>query len=62
MKTFTGFFGGLLQQGFSQQEGQRALAPSPRVFRDVYERLGSSDQPWLVFIDQFEEIFTRARR
>ncbi|MFT5469503.1 MAG: hypothetical protein ACI8UO_004624 [Verrucomicrobiales bacterium] len=59
---FTGLFGGLLSAGFTQEEARPAQTPSSTVIRDRFEALRQPGEPWLVFIDQFEEIFTRAPR
>ena len=59
---FEGFYLGLSRAGFSQPEARPAKTPSPTMLRDRFESLAKPGEPWLVFIDQFEEIFTRTPR
>ncbi|MEX2578731.1 MAG: SUMF1/EgtB/PvdO family nonheme iron enzyme [Verrucomicrobiales bacterium] len=59
---FEGFYLGLSRAGYSQQEAKPAKTPSSAVIRERFKALRKADEPWLVFIDQFEEIFTRTPR
>ncbi|MEO0444665.1 MAG: DUF4062 domain-containing protein, partial [Verrucomicrobiota bacterium] len=64
---FLGLWSGLLQAGLDGEKIDFVRTPSPTIFRDIASQLGSGttqsfrpdSAPFLLFIDQFEELFTR---
>lgn len=56
---FEGFYLGVNRAGYSQQDAKPAKIASPYGIRERFETLHKPGEPWLVFIDQFEQIFTR---
>ncbi len=49
----------LLNAGLSYEIAAMASDTSSHKFREVHAAAGNPAEPWLIFIDQFEEIFTR---
>lgn len=56
---FEHFSTALTKLSFPEEITALAAQPSANVFRTVRQAAGSPNQPWLIFIDQFEEVFTR---
>ena len=60
---FEGLYIGLVAAGIDAEKAAFVKTPSPTVFRDLAARLEAGDRrlegPWLIFVDQFEELFTR---
>ncbi|MBU6300868.1 MAG: DUF4062 domain-containing protein [Verrucomicrobia bacterium] len=60
---FEGLFIGLVAAGIDAEKAAFLKTPSPTIFRDLVARLESGERrlegPWLIFVDQFEELFTR---
>lgn len=56
---FEGLYGGLLRAEFSQEDARIARTPSPNIILECFSSLRKPGEAWLIFIDQFEEIFTR---
>ncbi|MDF1815043.1 MAG: DUF4062 domain-containing protein [Verrucomicrobiales bacterium] len=52
----------LMRAGLSFEVGVEASEPSPTKFNEIRQMAGNPDEPWLIFIDQFEEIFTRPEK
>ena len=55
---FEGLWAGLVAAGIDAEKAAFVREPSPTVFRDLQQKLGL-DAPLLIFVDQFEEMFTR---
>jgi energy-coupling factor transporter ATP-binding protein EcfA2 len=51
----------LISGGFSQSETKTLLGSEPEALAALSQRLRRSGDKWLLFIDQFEEIFTTSR-
>jgi WD40 repeat protein/energy-coupling factor transporter ATP-binding protein EcfA2 len=49
----------LIVGGFSQDNARIALQYKPTTLLETVDRLKQSNEQWLVFVDQFEELFTR---
>ena len=49
----------LISGGFSQSETKTLLGSEPEALAALVQRLNRSGNKWLLFIDQFEEIFTQ---
>jgi hypothetical protein len=49
----------LINGGFSQSETKTLLGSEPEALAALIQRLNRSGDKWLLFIDQFEEIFTQ---
>jgi energy-coupling factor transporter ATP-binding protein EcfA2 len=49
----------LISGGFSQSETKTLLGSEPEALAALIQRLKRSEDQWLLFIDQFEEIFTQ---
>ena len=49
----------LISGGFSQSETKTLLGSEPEALTALIQRLKRSGDQWLLFIDQFEEIFTQ---
>ncbi|MDF1755789.1 MAG: hypothetical protein P1U89_23570 [Verrucomicrobiales bacterium] len=50
------------KQGFPDDLVALAGVPSSRKFQELLKHLGNAKEPALIFIDQFEEIFTRPEK
>jgi ABC-type dipeptide/oligopeptide/nickel transport system ATPase component len=55
---FESFYACLLGQGFSKSQAKLARAGEVNSLSQVVKQLKPSDALWLIFIDQFEELFT----
>lgn len=55
---FESLYGSLLSRGYSQSQAQMAKAGKVETLSQVVKTLKPSDAFWLIFIDQFEELFT----
>jgi WD40 repeat protein len=55
---FESLYGSLLSRGYSQSQAQMAKAGKTETLSQVVKTLKPSETFWLVFIDQFEELFT----
>ncbi len=55
---FEGLYIGLVAAGIDAEKAAFVKTPSETVFADIAEKL-CPDAPLLIFVDQFEEIFTR---
>ncbi|MBC7970921.1 MAG: hypothetical protein H7Z11_12505 [Verrucomicrobia bacterium] len=55
---FESFYGSLLSRGFSQSQAQVAKVGKADTLSQVVKTLKPTDTFWLIFIDQFEELFT----
>ena len=55
---FDSLYGSLLAVGYRQAEAQIARAAANNTLTQVVKRLKPEESFWLVFIDQFEELFT----
>ncbi|NER81304.1 MAG: ATP-binding protein, partial [Leptolyngbya sp. SIO1D8] len=55
---FESLYGSLLGRGYAQAQAQIARAASVDTLGQVVNALKSSNEFWLIFIDQFEELFT----
>jgi hypothetical protein len=52
----------LISGGFSQSETKTLLGSEPEALAALIQRLKRSEDQWLLFIDQFEEIFTQTKK
>lgn len=59
---FESLYGALLAAGFRQSEVKRIQQASPEQIIEVIRGLKQPEAYWLVFIDQFEELFTLSRK
>jgi energy-coupling factor transporter ATP-binding protein EcfA2 len=57
---FESFRSSLISGGFTQSETKALLGGEPETLTAIIQRLKRSGDKWLLFIDQFEEIFTQA--
>ena len=55
---FESFYGSLLSRGFSQAQAQGAKVDRAETLSQVVTMLKPIEAYWLIFIDQFEELFT----
>jgi len=55
---FMGLFVALVQRGFSQAEAETVLAGTPETLVQMVSALKKPQTPWLLYVDQFEELFT----
>ncbi|MBW4483794.1 MAG: ATP-binding protein [Tildeniella torsiva UHER 1998/13D] len=55
---FEALYGSLLSRGYSQSQAQMVRASNTETLSDAVTTLKSPEQFWLIFIDQFEELFT----
>ena len=55
---FESFYGSLLSRGFKQSEAKIAKEEKVETLSQVVKTLKQPDDFWLIFIDQFEELFT----
>lgn len=55
---FESFYGCLLSRGYKQAQAQLARAGQVDTLSQVVKRLKEPEFFWLIFIDQFEELFT----
>ncbi|MEA5449634.1 WD40 repeat domain-containing protein [Leptolyngbya sp. CCNP1308] len=55
---FESFYGSLLSRGFSQAQAQAAKVDKAETLSQVVTTLKPTEAYWLIFIDQFEELFT----
>lgn len=55
---FESFYGSLLSRGFNQSQAQVAKAGKADTLSQVVKELQQPGSFWLIFIDQFEELFT----
>lgn len=55
---FESLYGSLLSRGCSQAQAQMAKAGKADTLSQVVKKLKPPDSFWLIFIDQFEELFT----
>jgi energy-coupling factor transporter ATP-binding protein EcfA2 len=55
---FESLYGSLLGRGFSQSQAELARAGKGETLSQVVKTLKTPESFWLIFIDQFEELFT----
>ncbi|OKH48012.1 WD40 repeat domain-containing protein [Phormidium tenue] len=55
---FESFYGSLLSRGFSQAQAQATKIDKADTLNQVVTTLKPTEAYWLIFIDQFEELFT----
>jgi len=55
---FESLYGSLLSRGYSQSQAQMAKAGNANTLSQVVKTLKRPEAFWLIFIDQFEELFT----
>ncbi|MGA7932926.1 MAG: WD40 repeat domain-containing protein, partial [Kovacikia sp.] len=55
---FESLYGSLLSRGYSQSQAQVAKAGKAETLSQVVKTLKPPESFWLIFIDQFEELFT----
>ena len=55
---FESLYGSLLSRGFNQSQAQVAKAAKAETLSQVVQTLKPPESFWLIFIDQFEELFT----
>lgn len=55
---FESLYGSLLSRGFSQAQAQAAKVDKAETLSQVVTTLKPTEAYWLIFIDQFEELFT----
>jgi energy-coupling factor transporter ATP-binding protein EcfA2 len=55
---FESLYGSLLSRGFSQSQAELARAGKGEILSQVVKTLKTPESFWLIFIDQFEELFT----
>jgi energy-coupling factor transporter ATP-binding protein EcfA2 len=55
---FESFYSSLIYHGFKQTDAQIARRGEPNSLSQAIDNLKKEDEQWLIFIDQFEELFT----
>ena len=59
---FESLYGALLGQGFKQSEVKLVRQGEPDSLVEMVRSLKQEDEYWVIFVDQFEELFTISRR